>query len=178
MEANNNNNMADNRHTILELYKLHVEMADRVSHRRGIANNLFLVIHTSIISVSGLTIFLLLYIQHIYNNIIWWRSDGLTIKYFEQFKIPLLIVMALGIALALIWKELILSYKKLNNAKFKVINKIEEDHFPIQPYVDEYDYYTKDKRKDFSIIEKRIPIVLVAVYIIAIVVILFTFYQR
>ena len=155
MEANNNNNMADNRHTILELYKLHVEMADRVSHRRGIANNLFIVIHTSIILVSGLTI-----------------------KYFEQFKIPLLIVMALGIALALIWKELILSYKKLNNAKFKVINKIEEDHFPIQPYVDEYDYYTKDKRKDFFIIEKRIPIVLVAVYIVAIVVILFTFYQR
>ena len=155
METNNNNNMADNRHTILELYKLHVEMADRVSHRRGIANNLFIVIHTSIILVSGLTI-----------------------KYFEQFKIPLLIIMALGTALALIWKELILSYKKLNNAKFKVINKIEEDHFPIQPYVDEYDYYTKDKRKDFSIIEKRIPIVLVAVYIIAIVVILFTFYQR
>ena len=155
METNNNNNMADNRHTILELYKLHVEMADRVSHRRGIANHLFIVIHTSIILVSGLTI-----------------------KYFEQFKIPLLIIMALGIALALIWKELILSYKKLNNAKFKVINKIEEDHFRIQPYVDEYDYYTKDKRKDFSIIEKRIPIVLVAVYIIAIVVILFTFYQR
>ena len=150
MESNNKNNKNN-----LELYKLHVEMADRVSHRRGIANNLFIAIHTSIILVSGLAI-----------------------KYFEQFKIPLLIVMALGIALALIWKELILSYKKLNSAKFKVINKIEEDHFSIQPYVDEYEYYKKDKRKDFSIIEKRIPIVLVTVYIVTIVVILFTFFYR
>ncbi len=48
----NKNSMADNNHTILEMYKLHTEMADRVSQRRNTANNLFVTINTSIVATS------------------------------------------------------------------------------------------------------------------------------
>ena len=39
--------------TILELYKLHVEMADRVSQRRAVANNWFITINFSIFSLGS-----------------------------------------------------------------------------------------------------------------------------
>jgi hypothetical protein len=40
--------------TVLELYKISVEMADRVSARRGTANAFFLSVQTAVISVLGL----------------------------------------------------------------------------------------------------------------------------
>jgi hypothetical protein len=38
----------------LELYKIAVEMADRVSVRRGIANSFFLTVNTAVLAVFGL----------------------------------------------------------------------------------------------------------------------------
>ncbi len=153
METKNKNNAAGDGQTILELYKLHVEMADRVSHRRGVTNNWFITMHTSII--SGIVF---------------------AMGHFEQYKIPLLMVMALGILLAVTWRALIISYKKLNSAKFKVINKIEKDYLPVHPYVDEYEYYQQDGRKDFSTIEQNIPLGLIGIYATAMGIIAFMWY--
>jgi hypothetical protein len=40
---------------VLELYKLAVEMADRVSSRRGMANSFFLTVQTAMVTVLGFT---------------------------------------------------------------------------------------------------------------------------
>ena len=39
---------------ILEQYKLYVEMADRISNRRGLTNTFFLTINTAIFTVIGI----------------------------------------------------------------------------------------------------------------------------
>ena len=128
--------------TILELYKLYVEMADRVSQRRAVANNWFITINFSIFSLGS-------YI-------------GIKGNLCEAA-----LLCFLGLCLALIWRALIGSYKKLNSAKFKVINAIEKKHLPIKPYSDEYHHYKEDKRKDFTTVEKWIPTALMIIYSLA-----------
>ena len=135
--------------TILELYKLHVEMADRVSQRRAVANNWFITINSSIFSLGS-------YIG-IKGNL---REVAL--------------LCFLGLCLALIWRALIGSYKKLNSAKFKVINAIEKKHLPIKPYSDEYKHYKEDKRKDFTTVEKSIPTALMIIYSLAFIYVVIT----
>ena len=125
--------------TILELYKLHVEMADRVSQRRSVANNWFITINSSVFSLGS-------YI-------------GMKGNLCE-----VALLCFLGLCLALIWRALIGSYKKLNSAKFKVINAIEEEYLFIKPYYDEYRHYKEDKRKDFTTVEKWIPTALMIIY--------------
>ena len=135
--------------TILELYKLHVEMADRVSQRRAVANNWFITINSSIFSLGS------------YISI----KGNLREVAFLCF---------LGLCLALIWRALIRSYKKLNSAKFKVINAIEKKHLPIKPYSDEYNHYKEDKRKDFTTVEKWIPTALMIIYSLAFIYVVIT----
>ena len=125
--------------TILELYKLHVEMADRVSQRRAVANNWFITINSSVFFLGS------------YIGI---RGNLCQVA----------LLCFLGLCLALIWRALIRSYKKLNSAKFKVINAIEEEYLPIKPYCDEYRHYNEDKRKDFTTVEKWIPTALMIIY--------------
>ena len=136
--------------TILELYKLHVEMADRVSQRRAVANNWFITINASIFSL------------------------GSYIGIKENLCEVVALLCFLGLYLALIWRALIGSYKKLNSAKFKVINAIEKKHLPIKPYSDEYKHYKEDKRKDFTTVEKWIPTALIIIYSLAFI--YFAFY--
>ncbi|MGW1594955.1 RipA family octameric membrane protein [Streptomyces sp. NPDC002343] len=42
--------------TLLDLYKLAVEMADRVSARRGTANAFFLSVQTALVTVLGFSV--------------------------------------------------------------------------------------------------------------------------
>lgn len=132
----------DKNNTILEMYKLHTEMADRISHRRGVANNWFMTINTSII--AGLLFII---------------TSDLPKKMFMVLGICLL-----GFTLSYIWKNLIQSYKQLNTAKFKALD-ILENHLPLKFYEIEYKAYKEAKRKDFSEIEKWIPKVLMVIYV-------------
>lgn len=86
---------------VLEQYKLYVEMADRISQRRGAANTFFLTFNTAVVgALAGL---------------------------YE--KLPLRVSVALFLAaavLAVTWMVLLRSYRNLNSAKFKVIGLVEE----------------------------------------------------
>ena len=144
----NKDSVADNSHTILEMYKLHTEMADRVSQRRNTTNNLFVTINTSIITAS---IFIF--------------AGNLPNKY-----IILVAIFILGIALSFVWKNLINSYKKLNTAKFKALDLL-ENKLPIKFYEIEYKAYQKLKRKDFSDIEKCLPTIFMALYFLGVLII-------
>lgn len=99
---------------VMEAYRLAVEMADRVSARRATANAFFLTVNTTLVAVVGL------------------RSEisGSSL-------LPVSVCVA-GVAVAACWWFLLRNYRRLNEAKFVVINRIEAEHLPVQPFSDEW----------------------------------------
>ena len=96
---------------ILDQYKLYVEMADRISQRRGLTNTFFLTLNTAIFTIVG----------------VFWKDRPRTSEWALLF--PL--VVALGQCAA--WYLLVQSYKKLNGIKFVVVAALEE-RLPASPY--------------------------------------------
>ena len=106
---------------VLELYKLAVEMADRISARRGTANAFFLSVQTTFIALVswGFPRF---------SGSPWWVSVA---------------VFLAGATLSATWWMQLRSYRDLNTAKFKVINKLEET-LPVQVFADEWRELKRD----------------------------------
>lgn len=96
---------------ILEQYKLYVELADRVSHRRGVANNFFLLMNSSAVVILG--------------------SLGVSLQDISQwfFVFP----TAILICICIVWFCLMRSYRQLNSAKWKVVGALEE-RLPASPW--------------------------------------------
>lgn len=133
---------------LLEQYKMYVEMADRISSRRNLANVFFLSLHTSILAGIGFTLK---------------ELDIVLLKGAIPF------VLCCVLLLCLVWWWLIRSYKNLNSAKYKVIGLMEEQ-LPAQAYVSaEWKALGrgKDYRKylPFTMIEQWIPVAFVALYV-------------
>jgi hypothetical protein len=89
-------------------------MADRVSARRATANAFFITVNTSLIAVVGLST----------------TEPDAGLRFAA--------VCIAGVAVSACWWLLLRVYRKLNSAKFAVINKIEVEHLPIKPYTDEW----------------------------------------
>lgn len=96
---------------ILEQYKLYVEMADRISARRMLANSFFISVHMAIITAFAIL-----------------------------FKERILVFSFIGCApfiavflLCIVWWRMVKSYRQLNSIKFKVIIAI-ESRLPIAPF--------------------------------------------
>jgi hypothetical protein len=89
---------------ILEQYKLYVNMADRISNRRGITNTFFLTLNTGIFSVIGAL----------------WGGRSAISTWF------LLLFLTVLVGECAAWWWLVRSYRLLNSAKFKVIGVLEE----------------------------------------------------
>jgi len=98
----------------MDIYKLTVEMADRMSARRAVANAFFLTVNTTLVAVVGLRS----------------ETDGSAL-------LPISVCVA-GIAVAACWWFLLRNYRSLNEAKFAVINQIEADYLPVKPFLDEW----------------------------------------
>jgi hypothetical protein len=99
---------------VLEIYKLTVEMADRISARRAVANAFFLTVNTTLVAVVGL------------------RTAS------PDSAVLSVAVCAAGVAVAGSWWLLLRVYRRLNAAKFAVISTIEAEHLPVKPYTDEW----------------------------------------
>jgi hypothetical protein len=136
--------------TEFELYKLAVEMADRVSARRALANTFFLTVNTGLAALLG------------GQNLRWYAAAG-------------------GIVFAMAWWWLLQSYRKLNGAKFTVINAI-EPRLPVQLFSDEWRHLenTKAPRKawpprslwlwltgyhELGTVERVVPLAFVVIYV-------------
>jgi hypothetical protein len=117
----------------LEIYKLYVDMADRISNRRQSANSFFLTVNTAIIAIVT-------YIQ--------WG----TYSYW--------IVSLAGMAVCYFWYRLIKSYKDMNSGKFKVIHVIEQ-RLPLSIYDAEWEALGRGKDSKrylpFTSIENKVP---------------------
>lgn len=91
---------------LLEIYKLHVEMADRVSQRREGANRLYVSL------LAGIVVFL--------GALIRFGVDDIPTDF------VLCVVGAFGVLLSASWFVLIRSYRQLNTGKFLALHELEE----------------------------------------------------
>ena len=97
---------------VFEQYKIFIEMADRVSARRNLANTFFLTLHTLLISVATFA-----------------YEKGLVASKQWLIIFPLFAVLAL----CFVWWRLVHSYRQLNTAKYQVIGEYEKA-LPSSPY--------------------------------------------
>lgn len=138
--------------TVLALYQMAVEMADRVSSRRGLANTFFLTINSALLTVAGLAPD--------------WTSR-------HQSTFGALVLALAGLILSGAWWTLLRSYRQLNQAKFHVINTIEE-RFPVTPFMSEWQYLTGTRQRwqryfELGRVERVVPLVYAAIYVAAFV---------
>lgn len=128
---------------VLEIYKMLVEMADRVSERRQSANSFYLSVNTAIIGGAA-------YLSQ--------SAFG---------ELGTLAVSAAGIAICFLWVRSVVSYKSLNAAKFEVITAL-EDRLPVSPFKDEWAILDVDgdgkRHKPFHRTEVLVPVVFMAVH--------------
>ena len=131
-------------------------MADRTSARRGTANSFFVTVHAALVSLLGFT-----------------RPAG-DRKPAVSFDVDY--VAGAGIILALTWWALLRSFRDLNRAKFAVIGEMEK-LLPVEPFNDEWKHLKKSeplpfwKRRyaELGTVERVIPWVFIAIYVIAII---------
>jgi hypothetical protein len=141
----------DERSTILELYKLYVEMADRVSARRGFTNTFFLSLNTAIFAAIGAL----------------WKGRLTFSPWILAFPLLALLVQCGA------WFFLVRSYRQLNSAKYIVIGVLEE-RLPASPYWKaEWKALGegKDRSKYWPVthLEQWVPFIFAATYIAAFV---------
>lgn len=147
----------------LDIYKTAVEMADRVSARRMTANGFFLTLNSTLVTLLGF----------MYG------------KLAEDKRAVLIFMSAVGIVLAFAWFFAIRSYKRLNKAKYAVINSIEKD-LPYKVFTDEWKLLKgdtedepkgwrkrwvafKDRYTDLTNIEGIVPMVFGLIYVLVLV---------
>lgn len=133
--------------TKIELYKLYVETAEKVSDRRSSANTWMLSVNTALV---GFYAFL--------------EKDKEIIVSSER-QIWLLAIPVTGLIISFAWLSLLVSYRKLNQAKFHIIHEIEED-LPYKLFILENIKLTEAKHWGLSNIESWIPMAFFVLYFI------------
>lgn len=136
---------------LLEEYKLYVEMADRVSHRRALANSFFLALHTGLFGLSvGLT--------------------GLSSGQFDN-QAAGLAASLFGFPFTYVWYCLLKSYRQLNSAKYKVVHELEAK-LPVAPYDDEWEKVGRGEDPKLylplTVVEGWVPKVFAIGYLVAV----------
>lgn len=127
---------------LMQQYKLYVELVDRISQRRALANTFYLTLNVALLSfIAGFK-----------------DSVGMFYLWF---------ILVGGMVASLVWFFTIKSYKQLNTAKFYVIHEIEEK-LPLNLF--KYEWKQLKYGKSFNTywplthIEKYVPLVFVALY--------------
>lgn len=163
--------MVDEDATRLELYKLAVEMADRTSARRAGANNFFFTLNAALTAFVGIV-----------SSARKSPPHG-NLPSFDAF--GLVTVAVAGVVLSVTWWALLRYYRRLNRAKFAVINEM-ETAFPTQPYTREWArlhpddagtndgqsgsrwdrWWKRNRHREASVVEQVVPFVFAAIYIV------------
>ena len=111
----------------LEVYKLHAELADRVSQRRESANRLYVSL------LVGLMVFLAAFLRFGLGN--------------TSERLVLVTVGVFGVLLAGSWLGVIRSYKQLNSNKFRVLHELEQ-HLAFRFFIREWDPQSKGTKSN------------------------------
>ena len=137
-------NKADEKNEIiLAQWQTCVEMANSVSQRRDVMNNIFVTLNLAIVAAVSIT-----------------------------WDIKSLFILIAGIVVCSIWLLFIRNYKLLNEEKFNVINTLEM-RLPVKPFNDEWNKLKSNKKyKNSTKLEKALPIMFIVLYVIAIIAII------
>lgn len=148
------NDIEDNQHecltysgALMEQYKLYVELADRVSERRGVANSFFLLVNSAAVVILG--------------------SLGISL----DPKSPWLLVFPTVILICICgaWFYIVKSYSQLNSVKWEVVGVMEE-RLPASPWW-RAEWQALGEGKDRSRywplthVERWVPLVFILLYI-------------
>ncbi|HEV7194867.1 MAG TPA: hypothetical protein VGN19_02915 [Pedococcus sp.] len=90
--------------TALEQYKLYVEMADRVSARRSLANTFFLTLNTAVFTLIGVL----------------WKDPPRASAWLGLFPTVVLVIQCF------VWFWIIRSYRQLSSGKWAVVGALEQ----------------------------------------------------
>lgn len=130
----------------LEMYKLQVQMADKISARRQAANSFFLTVNTAVVGLVS-------YVGNAFGDWNW-------------------VVSVSGLVLCIVWVRLVHAYKNLNAIKFNVICDIEKS-LPIAPYTVEWEALKQRKGwtgyLPISNIETIVPIVFGGLHLLVLI---------
>ena len=110
---------------LLEQYKLYVEMTDRGTTRRAHTNRFYVSLLSGLLALLSIVV----------------TKDGVA-------GIPTIVlsgIAVLGMLLCILWFFTIRDYRRLNGAKFQVINEMEQ-HLPSRPYDREWEIVKKEKK--------------------------------
>ena len=146
----------DEKQELLEIYKLHAELADRVSQRREGANRLFVSL------LTGTLIFLAAFLRY--------GEETMPVGAI------LTTVSIFGIFLSAAWYVIIRSYRQLNSGKFAALHELEEKlAYPF--FKREWELLEEGKKRSrywkLTIVETFLPFIFFILYI-ALIIIFFT----
>ena len=135
---------------LLQQYLLYVQMADKISERRSLANTFFLTANTAILSAFGI-------VSAIYPS----QSIPGGFFGFVASLSPALLCYA--------WFRMVKSYQQLNTGKFDVIHEIERK-LPLALYKAEWDALGRGqdsrKYKPLTDVEKWVPVIFIGLYVV------------
>ena len=129
----------------LELYRLYLATAERVSDRRAAANTWMLSVNAAVIGLYG-----------------YLGGDRAPVPPADRW-LWFLVIPVVGILLCLSWAGLLASYRKLNAAKFEVLKEMERD-FPLSVFTREQEIYRASSRRTLGGTEQTIPAIFAALY--------------
>jgi hypothetical protein len=136
---------------LLEQYKTYISSAEKISDRRQKANEFFLALNSGLVAILGFV------------------STKSNVINTTQI---LLLASVAGITMCYFWYRMVLSYKGLNSAKFKVIHQIEA-RLPLALYDTEWKTLGEGKNKKiywpFSHIEQLVPWIFIGIYLLVLV---------
>ena len=140
--------MDEQKQELLEIYKLHAELADRVSQRREGANRLYVSL------LVGLVLFAAAILR--------FGTDGLSVD------TVLFWTGALGSILAVSWYIVIRSYRQLNTGKFNALQDMEHQlAYPF--FTKEWELLGEGKKRSrywrLTVVETALPSVLFLLFI-------------
>lgn len=142
----------DEKQELLEIYKLHAELADSISKQRVAANRFYILVY------SGLAVLLSAFLQRKNDVPLGWLMIGFGL---------------LGMLLASAWYIVICSFRQLNTGKFKALHELEEKlAYPF--FKREWDLLTKGTgRKSYrrlTVVETFVPIIFGSCFAILLVI--------
>ncbi len=111
-------------HTLIEIYKIHVELADRVSQRREGANRLYVTLLSALAVLIGI--------------IARFGFGALN----QEILLPFIGIM--GSIISVSWWIVIRSYRQLNTGKFNMLHELEEK-LPYNPFMREWQLLDEGK---------------------------------
>ena len=145
--------MDENRRELLEIYKLHAELADRVSQRREGANRLFVSL------LTGTLIFLVALLRY--------GAETMPVGAI------LTAVSIFGIFLSAAWYIIIRSYRQLNSGKFAALHELEEKlAYPF--FKREWELLEEGKSRSrywkLTVVETFLPVIFALLYLALIII--------